>query len=123
MKKQLIVLQLAIAALLLAGAALPVIAQTNRGAISGAVLDAAGAAVPNVKITARNAATGITAEAESTGDGAYRFQELPAGTYTLTATSQGFKTGEVRASLLSPSTLRSTSCRSRRGLRNNHGFS
>ncbi|MBA2647760.1 MAG: carboxypeptidase regulatory-like domain-containing protein, partial [Pyrinomonadaceae bacterium] len=79
MKKQLIVLQLAIAALLLAGLTLPVIAQTNRGSITGAILDAAGAAVPNVKITARNAATGITAEAESTSEGAYRFQELPAG--------------------------------------------
>ena len=95
MKNQHIILQLAIAALLLAGLALPATAQTNRGAVSGSVLDTAGAIVPNVKVTVRNAATGLTTETEATGEGTYRFQEVPAGIYTLTATAQGFKTAEV----------------------------
>jgi len=95
MKKRLTILQLAIAALLLAGFALPATAQTNRGAISGSVLDTAGAVVPNVKVTVRNTATGLTTETEATGEGTYRFQEVPAGSYTLTATAQGFKTAEV----------------------------
>ncbi|HXG66947.1 MAG TPA: TonB-dependent receptor, partial [Blastocatellia bacterium] len=38
---------------------------------------------------------GITTETETTGDGAYRLQQLPAGVYTLTVTAQGFKTAEI----------------------------
>ncbi len=87
--------QLALAALLIAGLTQFASAQTNRGAITGTVLDPTGAVVVGVKVTARNAETGITAEAEASDEGSYRLQQLPAGIYTLTATAQGFKTAEI----------------------------
>ncbi|MDQ3648922.1 MAG: TonB-dependent receptor [Acidobacteriota bacterium] len=87
--------QLALAALLVTGLTQFASAQTNRGSITGTVLDPTGAVVLGVKITARNAETGITAEAEATDEGSYRLQQLPAGIYTLTATAQGFKTAEI----------------------------
>jgi hypothetical protein len=79
---------------LLAGLAPPGLAQSSRGQISGSTVDAAGAVVPHTKVTAREVATGVTAETQSTGEGNYRFAELPAGTYTLTATAPNFKTAE-----------------------------
>lgn len=85
----------ALIALLLAGLNASALSQTNRGSISGSVFDPTGAAIPNVKIIARNVATGALAEAASSNEGSYRFSELPAGIYTITATAQGFKTGET----------------------------
>ncbi|HVG39479.1 MAG TPA: carboxypeptidase-like regulatory domain-containing protein, partial [Pyrinomonadaceae bacterium] len=95
MKRLQTLFQLALAALLITALAPFAKSQTNRGAITGNVFDPNGAAVADVQITASNAATGSTFQAKSTGDGTYRFSELPAGTYTLSATAQGFKTGEV----------------------------
>ena len=80
------------ALLALVGPSVP--AQTSRGTIAGSLVDAGGAAVPDARITARNSATGISSEAKSTGDGNYRFPELPGGIYTLTVTAAGFKTAE-----------------------------
>nr|MBA3439914.1 carboxypeptidase regulatory-like domain-containing protein [Pyrinomonadaceae bacterium] len=91
MKRLPMLFHLALAALLIAGLTPLAAAQSNRGNISGSVVDPTGAVVPNAKITARNVATGITQETESTSEGVYRFSELPAGVYTLTATAQGFK--------------------------------
>lgn len=88
--------RLALAALLCCGLlALPAAAQTNRGAITGTVVDPAGAAVANATITARNEETGVTAEAQSTDEGLYRVQQIPAGTYTLTITAPNFRTTEI----------------------------
>jgi Carboxypeptidase regulatory-like domain/TonB dependent receptor len=86
-------IQLALFTLIIFG--LDAIAQTNRGSITGSILDRTGAVVPKAKVTARNNATSVTIETESTGDGAYRLQQLPAGVYTLRATAGGFKAAEV----------------------------
>jgi hypothetical protein len=74
--------------LLLASAAF---AQTDRGTITGTVLDPAGAVVPNATIEAKNAATSETYNAGSTGTGNYTLASLPAGTYELTVNATGFK--------------------------------
>jgi hypothetical protein len=74
--------------LLLASAAF---AQTDRGTITGTVLDPAGAVVPNATIQAKNAATNETYNAGSTGTGNYTLASLPAGTYELTVNAAGFK--------------------------------
>lgn len=81
-------------ALLLVSVAAPLLAQSSRGSIAGSTLDATGAVVPDAKITARNDATGVMVEVKSTSDGNYKFVELPAGTYTITAQVSGFKTAE-----------------------------
>ena len=96
MKEPSMFYRLALAVLICCGlCALPAAAQTNRGAITGTVVDPAGAAVPNATITARNTETGVTIEAQSTDEGLYRIQQAPPGTYTLTITGQGFRTTEV----------------------------
>lgn len=88
--------RLVLAALICCGLlALPAAAQTNRGAITGTVVDPAGAAVPNARVSARNTETGVTIEAEATDEGLYRIQQAPAGTYTVTVTAPGFRTTEV----------------------------
>ncbi len=74
--------------LLLASAAF---AQTDRGTITGTVLDPAGAVVPNASIEAKNTATSETYKAGSTGTGNYTLAALPAGTYELSVNAAGFK--------------------------------
>jgi len=66
-------------------------AQTDRGTITGTVLDPAGAVVPNASISAKNGATGQEYTVGSTGTGNYTIANLPAGSYELDVTAMGFK--------------------------------
>ena len=69
----------------------PLIAQEYRATITGNVTDASGAAVPNAQVEARNTATSTTATARTNDVGAYTIPFLAPGTYTVTATANGFK--------------------------------
>ena len=68
--------------------------QKTTGNIEGTVFDPQGAAVPNASVTAK--ATGSTAGFNQTvnadSNGVYQFAQVPAGTYTVSATGTGFKT-------------------------------
>ena len=66
-------------------------AQTDRGTITGTVLDPAGAVVPNATIEAKNTSTNQTYNAGTTGTGNYTLSALPAGTYEITVNASGFK--------------------------------
>ena len=66
------------------------VAQTDRGAITGAVLDPAQAVVPGAVVNAVNAQTGARYETVTTQTGGYTLPELPAGVYNLTVTAPGF---------------------------------
>ncbi len=66
-------------------------AQTDRGSITGTVLDVSGAVVPTASIEARNTATSEVYKAGTTGTGNYTLANLPAGTYEVTVTAPGFK--------------------------------
>ncbi len=82
-----------IAALLLAlthAVQVPSQAQQIFGAITGTVTDASGAAVQDVTVTARNVATNLTVAARSASTGSYSISNLPAGSYELTFTKEGF---------------------------------
>jgi stage V sporulation protein SpoVS len=79
----------AVLALTLA-ARVPSQAQQILGAITGTVRDASGAAVQDVTATARNVATNLTVTARSQSSGSYSISNLPAGTYELTFTKEGF---------------------------------
>ncbi len=65
-------------------------AQTVSGNITGNVADVSGAAIPNAKIVATNDATQVSANAAANEKGEFRFDNLPAGRYTITATAPGF---------------------------------
>ena len=66
-------------------------AQTDRGTITGTVLDPAGAVVPSAKIEARNTETSAVFSGASTNTGNYTLASIPAGTYELSVSAAGFK--------------------------------
>ena len=67
-------------------------AQTSSGAIAGNIQDASGAVVPGATVTATIVATHTGSETKSTSTGAYRFPNLPLGTYTVSVVAPGFAT-------------------------------
>ena len=69
---------------------LPSNAQQILGTITGTVQDASGAAVQDVTASARNIATNLTVTARTQSSGSYSISNLPAGTYELTFTKEGF---------------------------------
>ncbi len=88
---------LVIGALLTVGAA-PSLGQQIFGAISGTVLDTTGAAVQDATVKARNIATNLSTTVHSQSSGVFSISNLPAGTYEVTFSKEGFNTeshGEV----------------------------
>src|SRR4051812_38602885 len=71
--------------------ALTCMAQTDRGTITGTILDPAGAVVPNVPVQVKNVDSGTIYEGGSSGTGNFTIPQLPVGTYELTVTAPGFK--------------------------------
>src|ERR1051325_11543064 len=81
--------------LLLASAAafLPslILGQTNQtGKIFGTATDNSGAAVPGVTVTLTSPALIVPQSMKTDEVGAYHFEQIPLGTYTLSADLQGF---------------------------------
>ena len=71
----------------------------DNATITGSVADASGAVVPNASISLTNAATGQVRQTVSNSVGIYRFANVGAGTYNLSASAQNYqkfnKTGIV----------------------------
>jgi hypothetical protein len=80
-------------ALVTAGTAL---AQSDRGAIAGTILDSSGAVVQGAIVTATGANTGAIYKTTATDTGAYRISDMQVGVYNLTITAAGFKTSEQK---------------------------
>ena len=72
-----------------------VAAQSFRGAIRGEITDAHGLPVPGAKVTARNLGTSETREVTADAEGQYRFVELPAGEYEVSAVAPGLQEARV----------------------------
>jgi hypothetical protein len=66
-------------------------AQVLYGSVAGTVTDQSGAVVPGAAITIVNDNTGLTRSTTAGAAGDYTIIDLPAGTYTITVTAQGFK--------------------------------
>src|SRR6185503_19699500 len=66
-------------------------AQSVSGTLVGTVVDPSGAAVPNADVVATNVATNVKSETKSSGTGEYRFNNLPVGSYDISATASGFQ--------------------------------
>src|SRR5277367_735938 len=79
-------------------------AQTFRGTILGTVTDSSGAAVSAATVTVKNTGTGLTRTVTTAEDGSYAVPELPIGTYSVTVTNTGFKTGVVNGLAVDVST-------------------
>jgi hypothetical protein len=76
-------------------AAAPVLAQSDRGSITGTVTDPNGGVIPNAKVTATGLDTGEVREVTTSGEGNYTLPELKAGRYKITVEAQGFKSTTV----------------------------
>jgi hypothetical protein len=66
-------------------------AQEETAALKGQVTDHDGLAVVGVEVQALNAATNVSYLADTNNRGLYNFPTLPAGTYNVTATKDGFQ--------------------------------
>ncbi|HZZ39286.1 MAG TPA: TonB-dependent receptor [Acidobacteriaceae bacterium] len=67
-------------------------AQTNRGSITGSVLDASGAVVSGVAVKATNTGTNVPTSTVSNAEGIYVLPNLPPGVYTVEFRRDGFET-------------------------------
>ncbi len=66
-------------------------AQTGgEGGIQGTIVDATGAVIPNAVVTATNVSTGVSTTRQASRDGYYTISPIIPGTYTVSATAQGF---------------------------------
>jgi hypothetical protein len=82
-------------------------AQSDRGAVTGTILDPASATVPGAQLILRNTETGAITETKTTPTGNYTFTSIPVGTYDLTVQASGFKTAvEKRLMVQIDETLR-----------------
>jgi Carboxypeptidase regulatory-like domain len=66
--------------------------QAISGNLVGTVTDPTGAVVANAEVTATNVGTSASAVTHSNSTGEYRFDNLPVGTYRITAKAAGFRT-------------------------------
>src|ERR1044071_9715765 len=68
-----------------------VVAQTNKGGISGTVVDPNGAAVPGASVTITNLGTGQKTTVTTSESGSYTVQSLDPVTYSVMVEAPGFK--------------------------------
>ena len=88
----------ALLAVLLAALSTATGAQEN-AAIKGTVVDAKAAAIPGAKIKLTPTSGGVNIEVTTDETGAFSFDNLPAGDYTLTVVMPGFKLAEHKLTL------------------------
>jgi Carboxypeptidase regulatory-like domain/TonB dependent receptor len=79
---------------LLSCAPLPLFAQFN-ASLQGTVTDPSGGLVPNAHLTLLNNGTQAKQEGTTNEQGFYRFNQLPAGSYTVTAEATGFQKASI----------------------------
>lgn len=83
---------------------LSALGQIQNGQFTGTVMDPSGAAIANAKVTVTNAGTNFSVTTSTGPAGLYKFNELPAGTYQITAEAEGFKTTAVKGLVLNAGT-------------------
>jgi hypothetical protein len=96
--KRVILCLIGLAAFLLS---MPMMQAQSTGTIIGVVKDSSGAVVPGAKITARETDTGANRTVTTGNDGAFRFDAMAVGTYSVTAEASGFQTEVQNALTLS----------------------
>ena len=98
-------LQFSLLSLSLLVLSLGAFAQIQNGQFTGTVTDPSGAAIANAKVTVTNVGTNLSVTTTTGPTGLYKFNELPAGTYQITAEAQGFKTITNRGLVLNAGTI------------------
>src|SRR5258706_6885324 len=65
--------------------------QSERGTITGTVVDPSGAVVTGARVIVTNVSTELSTESRSNDAGAYTAASLPVGPYTVRVEKQGFR--------------------------------
>jgi hypothetical protein len=71
---------------------IPVWAQLTTGAVTGTVSDRSNAPIGQAQVRLIDSGTGVVRQTVTDQNGNFRFSLLPVGTYTIEASSKGFKT-------------------------------
>jgi hypothetical protein len=75
---------------------IPALSQVLYGSLVGTVADSTGSAIPNAKIEARNIANGLTREVTTDERGAFQFNDLQTGDYTVLVSAPNFSRFEQK---------------------------
>jgi hypothetical protein len=89
---------------IMAGAAVPAVAQQGTSEITGRAVDEQGAALPGVAIVATNEDSGQYREATTSGDGVYHLAQMTPGRYRIAAKLEGFRPFERRGLIVAVGT-------------------
>src|SRR5216683_68725 len=85
-------IKICVAVTLLVLTAAGLLAQGDRGILTGTVKDSTGAVVPGVRVTAIHLATNTSYKASTTASGDFTVPALPVGNYQMRVENTGFKT-------------------------------
>jgi hypothetical protein len=85
-------LRVFLAGITLLGLSTALLAQSNRGTVTGTVTDPSSALVAGAKVEAKSVDNGSVYNAITTDTGAFTIPSMPVGKYTVTVSSSGFKT-------------------------------
>jgi len=88
--------------LLMAASTVQLLAQGDRGEVTGTVTDASGAVMPGAKITAIQTSTNVLYRTTSSTAGDFTVTSLPVGTYMLRVEKDGFKTHTTGNVVITP---------------------
>jgi len=77
---------------------------TNTGTVVGTVTDQSGAVVPGALIILTESTTNTTRASSTNNSGNYVIQDVPPGTYSITASKNGFETDKIDAQTVSVGT-------------------
>lgn len=79
------------------------VGQVQRGSVSGTAADTQGAVIKGAQVKLTDTGTGVSTTTTTDDAGLFRFNLVPAGTYKVEITAQGFKTTVQSNILVSPS--------------------
>ena len=79
--------------------------QAINGSIRGRIADQQDAAISGASVKAENRSTGFTRTIETSSDGYYLLANLPLGSYTVTASKEGFETVQRTGVVLNAGTV------------------
>jgi len=77
----------------------PLLAQSSRGSLRGAVQDTTGARIPGAKVVVQAADSSLKREASSEDRGEFRVDDLPSGNYRITVSAAGFAQAQADVSI------------------------
>jgi Carboxypeptidase regulatory-like domain len=74
--------------------------QASLTSLRGTITDPSGAVIPGATVSIVNKASSVTSTQTASGSGEYQFQQIPPGTYVITAHGSGFSQQSKQADLL-----------------------